>query len=105
MMRDILRVGFAVAIVSLLLNIFFVVGQWRAVSPNGSEVWLWVSLLLVFPMMVALACAALAALFCIPKRSRRVAMTVTVAGAVYFVVALSCLWLSGWIRIRAFADL
>ena len=91
--------------VSAVVNSLFVLAEYKAVSPNGSDDWLWSLMILIVPLLIALGVFVCSIVFLVPGRTRRVAAVVLGASATYLVVAVACMWIGGYVRMRAFGEL
>jgi len=104
-LRRIKRTLLLSAPIVLILNGFFVAAQWWAVSPNGSEAILWLSILLIFPLIFSLAMIPVAILLSFFTKIRRYAFRIGISCAVYFLIGIVCINIGQRVRMNAFHKL
>ena len=105
MRRSLNRVVLITALAATALNSPFVVANYYAVSANGSDILLWYTLPLVFPLVIALF-AVVASLLLLPFRSkRRAAIRGLAIAAVYLAVGILCVAIGSKVRMRGFEEL
>ena len=90
--------------VSLFINSGFVVAEWYATSKNGSDVLLWVSLLLVLPLLLSLL-IGLACLLGTFTHWKEKSLKISVGSLAFFIVGVLMIQAGGWLRLNEFSKL
>ena len=105
MRRSLMRVVLVTALAATAINSLFIIAQYQAVSPHGSVMLLWYTVILVFPLAIALL-AVVASLLLLPFRARRKEAAKLLTGAaVYLAIGILCVSIGSKVRIRGFERL
>jgi hypothetical protein len=91
--------------VSVSINSMFIIAEWYAVTPFGSDAGLWLSIFLVFPLLAVFLLGLFCIILTIFKRIRRIALTIILFCSIYFIVAFICMQIGEKIRMHAFHKL
>ncbi len=99
------RTALVTALVATALNGLFIVAEYHAVSANGSDILLWYTVPLVFPLLIALVAVVTSLPFFIFRSKRKEAIDVFAVAAVYLAIGILCVSIGSRVRIRGFERL
>ena len=92
-------------LVSAFVNSAFILAEWWAVSPHGSEAGLWLVIILVFPMLAAILALPVSLLLTVSRSTRKWACQVALFALPYAIIALVSIRGAGRLRMHAFEQL
>jgi hypothetical protein len=103
--RSLIPVVLVTALAATALNSLVILAHYYAVSANGSDILLWYTVLLVFPLLIALVAVVMSLPFFLFRSKRKEATYVFVAAVVYLAIGILCISIGSVVRIRGFERL
>lgn len=105
MRRSLIRVVLVTALAATALNSLVIVAHYYAVSANGSDIVLWYTLPLIFPLVAALFLVVTSLPLFLLRSKRKEAIDVFAGAAVYLVIGILCISIGSKVRMRGFERL
>jgi ABC-type transport system involved in multi-copper enzyme maturation permease subunit len=103
--RSLIPVVLVTALAATALNSLVLLAHYYAVSANGSDILLWYTVPLVFPLLIALVAVVMSLPFFLFRSKRKEATYVFAAAAVYLAIGILCISIGSVVRIRGFERL
>ncbi len=92
------------AIMGVLVNSIFVISEWYATSKNGTDILLWISLIWIFPLLLALL-AMFGGLVGILTRWKKRCLKISLFSLVFFFAGVLMVLSGNWLRMSEFSEL
>ncbi len=95
----------SVIVGALIINGFALFAQWYAVSPQGSDKFIYISVFSVFPLLLAILLIVISPIGLIFKKTRNISKPLLFSNLIYILLAILLMMAGSSLRKQAFHDL